>query len=478
MNATCKLFLRMRKLPTTAENVRNSTLRDPVLKKVLKYVKTSWPRKVESKCKQYFNIRTLLSELNDCILFEGRVVIPSDLRSKVLKEIHIGHPGIVRMKRLARSLVFWPGLDSDCERIVKECSACQNEVKTPTKVPLQTWTTPERVWQRIHIDSAGPTDGMFYLVIVDAKSKWPEMIAMQHITARNTVKAMLNIFVRYGMPETIVSDNGTQFTSQEFKDMCEQNGIKHMRTSPYHPQSNGHAERFVDILKRRLRKQKGEGKTTEEALRILLLAYRSTPSELLDGETPAEVFLGRKLRTTLNLLQPMENTERVQSELQSKTEKQFNLKHGTQERNFQVGNYVMIKNYHGLKWNWKRAKVVRKIGNVNYELELEGKRVRRHANQIRNVQVPAFGSESDEGDAWLDVMLSTFNLQPTAIVTAAPDAQVGPAADPPVQMSPVRQPQPQNVQAVPQPVNQPAAVPPLRRSSRQPKPVVPFDPSC
>ncbi len=83
-----------------------------------------------------------------------------------------------------------------------------------------------------------------FLVVVDAHSKWPEVIQMSSTTSQNTIEALQALFARYGLPEQIVSDNGAQFTSQEFSDFVQANGIRHVRSAPYHPSTNGQAERF------------------------------------------------------------------------------------------------------------------------------------------------------------------------------------------------------------------------------------------
>ncbi|CAD6196085.1 unnamed protein product [Caenorhabditis auriculariae] len=124
--------------------------------------------------------------------------------------------------------------------------------KLPGKSLYNLGPHPNVFGKRIHIDFAGPDQGQWYLVVVDAKSKYPEVKIVHSISAANTVKVLKEIFARNGYPETIVSDNGTQFTSQQFADMCQNGHIQHIRTAPYCPQSNGQAERFVDTLKRAL----------------------------------------------------------------------------------------------------------------------------------------------------------------------------------------------------------------------------------
>lgn len=209
----------------------------------------SWPKcvkKLNSVEKNFYDRKSELTILQGCLLVEERVVIPENLKASVLKELHRGHSGIVRTKQLARGIVYWKGLDNDIENIVKNCENCQLAAKQPQKVPLNPWPTPERVWQRVHIDYAGPMDGFYLLVVVDSLSKWPEVVMTRSISASTTVKILDTIFARNEFPETLVSDNGTQFSSKEFREMCENYGIEHLKTAPYHPQSNGRAERFVD----------------------------------------------------------------------------------------------------------------------------------------------------------------------------------------------------------------------------------------
>ena len=106
--------------------------------------------------------------------------------------------------------------------------------------PSEVW--PERPWQRVHIDFAGPLKGKMYFVLVDAHSKWPEVVEMQTTTAEKTIQVLRRMFAAYGLLEQVVSDNGSQFTSQEFAEFMKRNGIKHRKSTPYHPSTNGLAE--------------------------------------------------------------------------------------------------------------------------------------------------------------------------------------------------------------------------------------------
>uniref|UniRef100_A0A0N4X1N6 RNA-directed DNA polymerase n=1 Tax=Haemonchus placei TaxID=6290 RepID=A0A0N4X1N6_HAEPC len=158
-------------------------------------------------------IDTILVE--DCLRTGKRVVIPKKLQANVSKELHVGHPGIVRMKKFARRYVYWSNIDEDCE---SENRATDRNVKRYAKysieVPLETWPTPTRVWQRIHVDFAGSIYGCYYAVLADAFSKWPEKLEMKNISANQTVKG-LGVVRKNGPPKTIVTmePNSAQINS-------------------------------------------------------------------------------------------------------------------------------------------------------------------------------------------------------------------------------------------------------------------------
>ncbi|EYC13329.1 hypothetical protein Y032_0044g925 [Ancylostoma ceylanicum] len=159
----------VRRLPVTAETIRKHTEKSVMLRKLKSFIDSGrWPKVVKGAWKHFHNRRESLSLVQGCVMLSDRVVVPETLRAVVLKELHTGHPGIVRMKSLARSYVYWPNIDEDCERTVQGCTDCQLQSKTPAKVPLQMWKSAQEVWERIHVDFAGPLHGTCYMVVVDA----------------------------------------------------------------------------------------------------------------------------------------------------------------------------------------------------------------------------------------------------------------------------------------------------------------------
>lgn len=347
-------------LPLSFADLTKETKSDPLLQKIIKYIHNGWPTNATFTDElARFNARKdALTTVDDCILFGERVVISRRLQQQCLRQAHHRHPGIQRMKALARSYFYWPTLDADIEEWVRTCHPCQAVAKSPAHSTPVPWPKAEGPWQRLHVDFAGPIDGDYFLIVVDSFSKWPEIVRTSTITAKATIAILRSLFVRFGVPRTVVSDNGAQFTSEEFLLFCKQNGIEYVTTAPYHPQSNGQAERFVDTFKRAIRKISADGTSLQDALDAFLLAYRSTPNATLgSSKSPAEIMLGRPMRTPLDLLRPS-TPENVSLE-------DTTPKHG---RQFQPTDLVYLKRFSRNGWRWIAGTIINRIGNFMYSV--------------------------------------------------------------------------------------------------------------
>lgn len=394
----------IRMLPVTFDMILNEIPNDPVISDVIKFLRTSWPTTINNEDLQiFYNRRDSLLEKNGCLLFNERVVIPSSLRMKIMAHLHVAHPGIVRMKALARSYVYWPNIDKHITDYVKSCSRCASAAKAPVKVQLSSWPKAPEVWYRIHIDYAGPFQGHNYLVVVDSFSKWPEIFIMTSTTTAATIKVINELISRFGVMHMIVSDNGPQFKSHEFDEFCKEQGIVHIPTPPVHPQSNGQAERFVDTFKRALQKAKGE-EIVPTVLQKFLQRYRITPNPQLPfNQSPAEIMLGRKMKSTLDLIKPPRNFDLVRD---LKMEYDFNSKHGAQPRIFTPKQTVFVRDFRGRKMVWSPAIIIERRGSVIYTVRCDGLIWRRHANQIR----PRYNDDGENSDPTLSLLLDTFDL--------------------------------------------------------------------
>ena len=271
-----------------------------MLSKVLQYTQHGWPPDVASDLVPFKNRAQELCIEDHCILWGARVVVPVELQQRVLDELH---DTITRMKAVARSHVWWPKIDKDLEFLAKSCQQCLSIKQAPTSAPLHPWTWPSRPWQHFHVDFAGPFLNKMFFIVVDAHSKWPEVYEMTSTNAQSNIDVLRHLFAVYGLPLQLVSDNGPQFVSAELSEFLQENGVKHIRSAPYHPASNGLAERFVRSFKEAMKAAEASSRSCRWKLENFLLKYHTTPHGTT-GRTPASLFLGRNPRTRLDLLKP------------------------------------------------------------------------------------------------------------------------------------------------------------------------------
>jgi transposase InsO family protein len=392
-------------LPITANSIADEIKNDKILRKIKVFVENGWPKKIEDEFRAFGLAKNDLELKNGCLMLGTRTVIPKKFQEKILELIHATHPGIVRMKALARKKVWWPGIDKDIEGIKKKCKICQKNGPEQRQVPLHPWEIPERPWQRLHIDFCGPFLGSMWLVIVDAKSKWPEVIRMKNTSAESTIAAIRNCFWTHGLPEQIVSDNGPQFKSAEFAKFCQERGISHTLIAPYHPQSNGEAERFVQTFKNGMKLLKEETNWQPDmAMNQFLLKYRVTP-HTATGISPAEIMFGRKVRTLLDLVNPSQNSleeggEMHQEKYTERMKRNFDRK--TRKRSFEIGQNVFARNYReGSKW--MPARIIAQQSSALFLVRTERGIWKRHLDQLKADETgKEENSDSEESDDEMD----------------------------------------------------------------------------
>ncbi|XP_039200408.1 uncharacterized protein K02A2.6-like [Crotalus tigris] len=242
-----------------------------------------------------------LSTFKGCVLWGSRVVIPTTLRTRVLQSLHEGHLGIVQMKALARSYLWWLVLDKEIETQVQGCYVCQQSRPEMPQAPVHRWEETHAPWSRVHIDYAGPFQGQFFLIVVDSHSKWLEVIPVSTTMTARTIQVLRGIFAPHGLPDILVSDNGPQFTSSEFQAFLQANMIRHATSAPFHPASNGQTERMVCTTKDALKRL--THRSWHHRIAVFLLCQHTTPCTAT-GKSLAELRWGRRLITKLDRLHP------------------------------------------------------------------------------------------------------------------------------------------------------------------------------
>ena len=172
--------------------------------------------------------------IDNGIIFRGVVpFIPPKLRPMVMAKAHETHSVKNATETAVRMMAWWPGISQDVLRYVSKCKECQENRPSLGKT-VSTWPEGE-VWERLHMNWGYVKDQGNILVIVDAGSGWIEAFSAGNRTSQ-TVKVYLSqIFARFGISRTLVSDNGPEFVSSDLKQWCESLGIKKMESPIYHP---------------------------------------------------------------------------------------------------------------------------------------------------------------------------------------------------------------------------------------------------
>lgn len=357
--------------PIDNDKVKKETLKDEELTKVKQCIQENWRNEVSKELKKYRNRKEELYIENECVMWGYRVVIPLTLRKKMLEELHSGHLGITKTKTLARSYLWWPNMELDIEKKIKACLPCMKVLPDPKKQMTQ-WPEAEQPWERVHIDFLGPIYNSMFLIVIDSYSKWIEVFKMNKCTSNETVERLRETFARFGLPKTIISDNGRQLTSVIMEEFLMKNGIKHVTTPTYHPQSNGQAENAVKTFKNKLKAamedEKNKNESIETVTQRFLLNYRNSVHSTTQ-KTPAEMLMGRKLRIKLDLI------KEVKKEQTNREEKDM----------YKVKEKVLVRDYSEVNIKkWVKAVVERKIGKLTFICRTEnGNSWKRHANQMR-----------------------------------------------------------------------------------------------
>lgn len=200
-------------LPIKFDDIQLATKQCPILRNAIELIKNGWPacRKhiASQEVSKFFDHRHGLILIDDCVFHGDRLIIPNELRNKTLDELHRGHHGYVKIKLLAQIMVFWPGINHYIERKVKSYENCAKVPRCPRLSPLA-WPKPTNPWSRIHADYAGPVKGLYFLIIVDAFSNWPEIFKTISTSSLKTIALFKNAFASNGLCDTLVSDRYLQ----------------------------------------------------------------------------------------------------------------------------------------------------------------------------------------------------------------------------------------------------------------------------
>ena len=241
-----------------------------------------------------------------------QLVLSVQCRKAVLQLAHqiplAGHLGRQKTAQRILQRFYWPSLFKDVADFCKSCSECQKTSPgQKLRAPLIPLPVVEEPFQRIAMDIVGPlpksrAGHRYILVICDYATRYPEAVPLRSIDATHVAEELMKVFARVGIPQEILTDQGANFTSQLLREVYRLLHVQPIRTSPYHPQTDGLVERFNQTLKAMLRRAAtDEGRDWDKLIPYLLFAYREVP-QASTGFSPFELLYGRAVRGPLDIL--------------------------------------------------------------------------------------------------------------------------------------------------------------------------------
>ncbi|XP_077394993.1 visual pigment-like receptor peropsin isoform X1 [Festucalex cinctus] len=344
-----------------------------------------WPvnrKEVPNSVQPYWDSRSQLA-VSDGIVYKGlRIVVPATMRTHMLGLIHQSHLGVVKSKQRAREVLYWPGMSAEIEDMIRNCSKCAEIQNKLPREPLKPTETPDLPFEEVASDIF-EFEGKQYIILVDYYSKYIEVEELKDQRSRTTIEALKAQFARHGICSTLRTDNGPQYSSEEFKEFCRSYGILHKTSSPHTPHSHGEAERAIQTVKKLWSKASDK--------HLALLDYRTTPLQLV-GLSPAQMLMGRrprnKLPTARALLEPMAydalRVKRLLDKSKSTQKFYYDRKRAANTRiALQPGDEVRMAPYPGSP-RWSPGVILRShTAPRSYVVESGGKQFRRTSQHLR-----------------------------------------------------------------------------------------------
>ena len=279
------------------EKIKTECERDEETQLLLSYVRNGFPdhSRLSGVLRQYHALASDLYEQDGLILYKNRIVIPSTMRKDILYRIHEGHLGMDKCKALARSAVFWPGINQDIENLIGRCPTCNMFRRNQAAEPMTPHPVPATAYEKVGVDIF-TIFGKDYLLVVDYFSKYPEYVQLSSKSADAVIQQLKTIFSRHGIPEVVMCDNNP-FNSYAMNRFADAWGFKIVTSSPRYPKSNGQVERCVQTVKQLMKKSV----ESRQDIAIAMLQYRNAPIAGCEY-SPAQLLFNRSLKSRIPAL--------------------------------------------------------------------------------------------------------------------------------------------------------------------------------
>lgn len=397
----------------TYNELREATQADPMLIQLSNIIVSGWPPKKEDlpDClQQFWNYRDELTIYNGVIFKTNRAVVPSSLQSKMLQKIHISHFGSDSNIRMAKDVLYWPGMQAAIRDLCTNCPTCAQYSQQLPREPMMSHPIPELPWQYVSQDLC-TYQGTDYLITVDHFSDYFEVDTLEDTRSTTIIDKTKRHFARFGIPTICLTDNGPQFISVEYKQFAKTYGFKHITSSPYHSQSNGKAEATVKIAKNMIKKA--------QDLQLALLIYRNTPPQG-HSYSPAQRLLGRRTRGLLPMSYPLLVPEKINSTLvtteiarkRDGAKKSYDKSAGPAHTEIPINDYVYVKpSPHHKGDPWSYGQVIDSQSPRSYNVQTNRGIIRRNRNHVRLAAPPASGGPKNTFSSWHTPFMSTPTCQ-------------------------------------------------------------------
>lgn len=372
------------------EVLRKATDEDDTMLKLKSVILRGWPDSKQDLPEQltpYYSYRDEMI-VHDGLVFKGeRVTVPISYRSVVKNHLHLSHLGRESMLRRARMCVFWPGMTSEIGQVADSCEACSSFNKAQQKETLMPIES-NYPYEVVGVDLFA-WKGKDYLVTVDYYSGHWEIDRLYSTSSCTVINKLKVHFARNGIPCKVVSDNGPQFSAQEFNVFSNQWDFKHTPSSPGHPQANGKAESAVKAAKAMMNKCNKSGTDVY----LSLLEIRNTPTQGADS-SPAQRLLNRCTRSllpiTTSMLVPrgteISDYDKVRLQRNQKQQIDHYNKGAKDLQPLAEGDVVRMKPFTLNQKEWQKATVTRRLDERSYEVETEKGNVRRNRVHLKEAE--------------------------------------------------------------------------------------------
>lgn len=360
------------------DELRAETERDTELCQLKECVSNGFSGDLPPGVRHYGKFAQDIYELDGLLFVHGKLIVPSSMRSYMLKLIHEGHLGMDKCKSMAREILYWPGMNADIENVVAKCSVCNSYRRKQQPEPLLPHTPPGRPWAKLGADifTYKNTD---YLLIVDYYSKYPEIAVMPDKTAASVISQMKQVFARHGIPDEVICDN-MPFASYQMQTFAREWCFTVTTSSPRYAQSNGQSERAIQTVKNLLKK----ASASNTDVNLALLQYRNTAVTGLDY-SPAQLLFSRSLNTLLPVC-----VENLYPQVREDARDQLVNRQGKQKHYYDRGTRalpplesgdVVRVDHNG---QWQRGQVVRSSDTPrSYDVLMEnGNTLRRNRRDV------------------------------------------------------------------------------------------------